>query len=71
MEKCENLESYVKRKPFSPEKIRKLLNQINGTLKLIKTNKILYYKLNLNNILFSEENVFILSDFNLNEEQKI
>ena len=35
MEKCENLESYAKRKTFSPEEIRKLLNQINGTLKLI------------------------------------
>ena len=44
MEKCENLESYVKR-PFSPEEIRKLLNQINGTLKLIKANKIIYYNL--------------------------
>ena len=66
MEKCENLESYVKRKPFSPEEIRKLLNQINGTLKLIKANNIIYYNLNLNNILVSKENVFKLSDFNSN-----
>ena len=64
MEKCENLESYAKRKPFSPEEIRKLLNQINGTLKLIKANNIIYYNLNLNNILVSEENTFKLSDFN-------
>ena len=69
MEKCENLESYVKRKPFSPEEIRKLLNQINGTLKLIKANKIIYYNLNLNNILVSEENTFKLSDFNLNKSE--
>ena len=55
MEKCENLESYDKRKPFSPEEIRKLLNQINGTLKLIKENNIIYDNLNLNNILFSVE----------------
>ena len=46
MEKCENLESYAKRKPFSPEEIRKLLNQINGTLKLIKANNIIYDNLN-------------------------
>ena len=64
MEKCENLESYIKRKPFSLEEIRKLLNQINGTLKMIKENNIIYYNLNLNNILVSEENVFKLSDFN-------
>ena len=49
MEKCENLESYVKRKPFSPEEIN-----------------IIYYNLNLNNILVSKENTFKLSDFNSN-----
>ena len=64
MEKYEkNLESYAKIEPFSPEEIRKLLNQINGTLKLIKANKIIYYNLNLNNILVSEEKTFKLSDF--------
>ena len=70
MEKCENLESYAKRKPFSTEEIRKLLNQINDTLKLIKANKIIYYNLNLNNILVSKENTFKLSDFTLNEESE-
>ena len=48
MEKCENLISYAKRKPFSTKEIRKLLNQINGTLKLIKANNIIYNNLNLN-----------------------